>query len=259
MSVVANTVEGLAAQCEDRLLAAGVLIDRTADADLESVVARGDLLLREVYRMAEACQRWLLLRRPVRQAAYDPRDLPRILSGALRIAAVRPRNETDLRLAGDIARIIECLKLLVENARLAGGDAIRAELRMDDAPAVLISLDGRGALPETLCFEGYLELPLADFDQAWAEATGGGQVHRAGARLLLELTGDDPAPLSNDSSMDKAWEAAGRLARRLRSWRGATGHHEPGLVSVGEMRMLYRQTIQGALEDLRGLRPRRNV
>lgn len=253
----APTMEALAARCEDALIAAGALIDGVDDADLEDVAARADLFLRDAYRAAEACQRWLLLRRSAPAAVYDPRDLPRVLSGALGMAVTRPRRDDDLALSGDIDRIVACLRVLVDNAPLRGGDTFRAELRLDDAPALLIALDGEGALPDPLLVEGLLPLSAEDFDACWAGATGGGRVMRAGSRLLLDLCGGDTPPGGESGAPSPAWDASRRLARRLRSWRGATGHYEPGLVSVAEMRTLYRDTIRAALEDLRGLLPRR--
>jgi hypothetical protein len=258
MTEPAVTLPGLIGRCEADLIAAGALLERTPDADLESVLAGADLHLRAAYRAAEACHRWLLLYRPAQPAAYDPRDLPRMLSGSLNLATLRPRGADDAMLHGDLAQITCCLRVLAEGVALGQGGSLRAELRMDDDfPALLVRLDDAAPLSETLLIEGLLTLPWEAFAACWAGATGGGAARRAGSRVLLELAAEDaPAPAAEPSpASHAAWAAARRLAERLRPWRGATGHYESGLVGVGEVRALYTRAIGRALEDLRGLPP----
>lgn len=243
-------------ETEDALVAVGALVARSPDATLEDAVPEADLKLRDAFRRAEALQRWFLIHRAPTPGEYDPRDLPRVLSGTLSLANLLPSEEGAPTCEGDLAQVVCCLKLLAENVRLEGNGVFRAELRASEVPAILVTLDGEGTLPVALSLEGLLPVAWDRFVVCWERATRGGVVNRAGGRLLLGLEGDGPAQLAPAAAMESAWNAAYRLSRRLRSWRGATGQHEPGMVSTEEMRVLYTDTVQQALVDLGTLRGR---
>jgi hypothetical protein len=249
-------VQAALQQAEDILISVGALLSRTTEAALEDMVPEADLKLRDAYRLGEALQRWFLLHRAPAPDRYDPRDLPRMLSGTLQLGNLLPPEEGAPTCEGDLAQVVTCLKLLAENVSLEGDGVFRAALQAESPSSVLVTLDGEGRLPEVLVFEGVLSMAWVDFESCWARSTSGGTVDRAGARLLLGLEGGGPDYLAPPAAMAQAWKCAVRLSRRLRAWRGAMGLHEPGMVSPAEMRSLYAETIRQSLSDLGELRGR---
>lgn len=241
-------------QIEDALVPVGVLVAQTGTATLGDVVPQADLELRRAYRLAEGIQRWLLLQRAPVVDAYDPCDLPRMLSGTLQLATLLPADQGAQTCQGDLAQVVHCLKLLSENVHLEGEGIFRASMPALDTPCVLITLDGDGVLPPLLRLEEGVFVTWEAFADAWERATDGGTFTRNGGRMLLMLEGDESALLAPPVAFDRAWRTALDLVRGLRSWRGATGHYEPGMVSLVEMHALYSACVQQSLAAVRALR-----
>lgn len=239
---------------EDALVSVGVLVAQAEIAALGDVVPEADLRLRAAYRLAEGVQRWLLLQRAPVIEAYDPRDLPRMLSGTVQLANLLPPAQDAPNCQGDLTQVVHCLKLLSENVHLEGDGVFRASMPALDTPCVLITLDGDGLLPAELRLEEGVSVTWETFAGAWERATAGGTFTRNGGRMLLMLEGDGAAELAPPAAFDRAWRTALDLVRGLRSWRGATGHYEPGMVSLVEMHTLYTACVHQSLTAVRLLR-----
>jgi hypothetical protein len=225
-------VQAALQQAEDILISVGALLSRTTEAALEDMVPEADLKLRDAYRLGEALQRWFLLHRAPAPDRYDPRDLPRMLSGTLQLGNLLPPEEGAPTCEGDLAQVVTCLKLLAENVSLEGDGVFRAALQAESPSSVLVTLDGEGRLPEVLVFEGVLSMAWVDFESCWARSTSGGTVGPGGRTAPLG-TGGRRAGLPRAARRDGAGvemrrTAVAALARLARGHGPArTGHGLP--------------------------------
>jgi len=206
-----------------------------------------DLALRSAFLDAEAIRRYIDLHRPAVYAAYDPLETLERYSAQL-LSGARCEHKELVRLVGDAAQMVECVKLVRENIEMNQGAHMMVAVFLDsEHPRIAIGVEGMGRLVSPLKLGDLFALSLEDFQGCWAAACQGGYIERDGQTVSLHLEGDAPIP-QRDERLARAMEPISKAARRLLSWRGATGMDEPAMASAEESKHLYTKAAESALE-----------
>jgi hypothetical protein len=229
-----------------RLARVGVILDKTTPETADGAFSELDLTLRDAQALLDACRRFATLVRPSSHAPYRPVHLLRRLSAQLSAPSCAQEAAADVELPrGDEAQVAECLKLLVDNARLPQGGSLHHSAFLDnDEPHITMSLAGGGRFDEPLLL-GPFAFDAEAFQACWRAATAGGAVERDDGGVRLWLTGDADVPGGLKQAAAAAGPA-GRAAQALMPWRGAIGVYDEGYASVEESLRLYRQASETA-------------
>jgi hypothetical protein len=238
------------AQALDQLEQAQTALTNASGAS-EGLFHELDRSMRWAAELAEASRRFALLFRPPRTAPYDAAALLRILSGQVPALAVEQQGPPRDVEEGDQAQILECVKLLVDNARLNVGDSFNfAAVLEGDAPHyALVFSSPAGSWADPLRLRNLMDLSRNEFSDVWTNATGGGYATWMPDGVQLFLQGDAPQTAA-DEAFHHAGAALDKTRRHLRPWCGSAASEE-GLVGEEESRRLYEQSARRAAEHLR--------
>jgi len=251
MASIDTTLDALLKQPREDLLDVGLLLERTPEAEIGDVVAAMDLKLRSVYHAVEACRRLLVLYRTPRHRQFDPAEVLCTLAAQVPLRDADPDAlQATRRVYGDPEQMLECVRLVSGSVSLAMGGRLRTTLATaEDPPRIVLELQGSGRIPEDFPLEALHELSLDELGERWTAATAGGHLAHTGENMVFYLESDRPPPASVAGLEDRI-KTLQRLSRRLRSWRGAIGHFEPGYAAAGEIVQLYRDTVHHAVRAL---------
>lgn len=235
---IARTLEamaGRAAEAHARLA--------TQDAgDIEHAIPGLDRDMRALYEAADATRRYLTLYREPVHALYDPIAAARAQSAHLvgpSLASMMAKQFT-----GDSEQVTECLRLVVDNARLETGGAISLAVHPDGhPPRIEVHINQGATLPGAFQLTAAYTIDFDDFSERWNGATAGGRIEAACGGLAMNLRGTRRPPKSCAWAND-ALAPVSPLVRILTPWRGAIGHFEHGSGADEETRALYAQVLE---------------
>lgn len=235
----------------DLLVEVGALLQRSAEADVPEIVPEMDLKLRDAYVSANACRRLMTVLRRAVPADYDPVRTLREKAFQNVLAGVDAEAPQAYRLiSGDAEQVVECVRLVMENTHLDSGGRLNVRVTPEAGNArVVFQLHGGGRLPEGISVEGVHTFTLEAFADCWIDATAGGHIGMNEEGVVLYLEGDRTRPVLREE-LGAPLKALNNMTRRLRAWRGAVGHYEPGLVGHAEAFAVYRDTVDRCLGDL---------
>ena len=233
---------------KDSLIDIGAELERRSAHELGDILGDVDRKLRDAYLVAERCRRLLAIHKAPDLTDYNPVEILRQHSGELGVTLATPGSVKAVRMVhGDPDAVLESVRLFRDNITLGAGGSIHTEIAAGEGvPRVAVRLEGEGRIPEALRFDRVYPLDLDTWGNLWKAATNGGHIGLNEEGAVFYLSGDRQVPPSLEG-LSGPCLAMRRLARRLQSWRGAAGHHEPGLISDDEAQFVYRDTVQAAL------------
>jgi len=229
---------------EDEIIYVGALLETHPPDNIDAHVAAMDRALRKSYEASEATAKYLCILRTPTLEKYSPVEVVRGMSAQHPAAYTRKDEAKAVRVSlGDAEQVAELLRLLVENAELGEDATLHCEVACGDgAPRIVFSLDGPADFGDKLRIGEHYAMALEEFGHRWTAASSGGHIARAPHTLKLSLEGEGDAHAS-PPAFDRAAPVAKKLARSLRSWRGAIGNYEPGYASGEDIIALYRDTL----------------